>query len=73
MTSTQQALEPTADQETDLGITHLTNHHKEIILSTLHTVLDQITEITVTPVARTTKVDKVSTETTLEVRDINKC
>ena len=51
----------------------MTNHHKEIILSTHHTVLDQITEITVAPVARTTKIDKVSTETTLEVRDTNKC
>ena len=50
----------------------MTNHHKEIILSTHHTVLDRITEITVTPVARTTKIDKVSTETTLEVRDTNK-
>ena len=72
MTSTQSALEPTTDQETDLGTTHSTNHHKEIILSTHHTVLDQITEITATPVARTTKIDKVSTETTLGVRDTNK-
>ena len=31
-----------------------------------------MTEITVTPVARTTKIDKVSTETTLGVRDTNK-
>ena len=72
MTSTQGALEPTANQETDLGTSDSTNHHKEIILSTHHTILDQITEITVTPVARTTKIDKVSTETTLEVRDTNK-
>ena len=72
MTSMQWALEPTTDQETDLGKTHSTNHHKEIILSTHHTVLDQITEITTTPVARTTKIDKVSTETTLGVRDTNK-
>ena len=61
-----------ADQETDLGTTHSTNHHKEIILSIHHTVLDQITEITVTPAARTTKIDKVSTETTLEIKDNNK-
>ena len=47
----------------------MTNHHKEIILSIHHTVLDQITGITVTPAARTTKLDKVSTETTIEIKD----
>ena len=55
-----------------LGTTHSTNHHKRIIPSIHHTVLDQITEITTTPVVRTTKIDKVSTETTLGVRDIIK-
>ena len=50
----------------------MTNHHKRIIPSIHHTVLDQITEITTTPVARTTKIDKVSREITLGVRDTNK-
>ena len=50
----------------------MTNHHKEIILSIHHTVLDQITGITVTPAARTTKTDKVPTETTIEIKDTNK-
>ena len=45
---------------------------QRIILSTHHTVLDQITEKTTTPVVRKTKIDKVSKETTLGVRDINK-
>ena len=50
----------------------MTNHHKEIILSIHHTVLDQITGITVTPAARITKIDKVSTGTTTEIKDTNK-
>ena len=45
---------------------------KEIIPSIHHTVLDQITGITVTPAARTPKIDKDSTGTTLEIRDTNK-
>ena len=48
---------------------HSTNHNKRIIPSIHHTVLDQITEITTTPVVRTTKIDKVSRETTLGVKD----
>ena len=50
----------------------MTNHHKEIIFSIHHTVLDQITGITVTPIVRTTKIDKDSTGTTLEMKDTNK-
>ena len=50
----------------------MTNHHKEIILSIHHTVLDQITEITVILATKTHKIDKDSTETTAETGDTNK-
>ena len=50
----------------------MTNHHKEIIPSIHHTVLDQITEITATPATKTHKIDKDSTEIAPEIRDTNK-
>ena len=55
------------DPRTDLS----TDHHTEIIPSTHHKILDQITEVTATPVMMIPKVDKVSTETTTETEDTN--
>ena len=48
-----------------------TDHHTEIIHSTHHKILDQITEVTATPAMMTHKKDKASTETTAETEDTN--
>ena len=48
-----------------------TDHHTEIIHSTHHKILDQITEVTATPAAMIHKIDKASTETTAETEDTN--
>ena len=55
------------DPGTDLS----TDHHTEIIHSTHHKTLDQITEVTATPAMMTHTVDKASTETTVETEDTN--
>ena len=49
----------------------MTGHHKEATHSIHHKILDQITEVTVTPATRTHKTDKVSTETSPEIKGIN--
>ena len=55
------------DPRTDLS----TDHHTEIIHSTHHKILDQITEVTTTPVIMIHKVDKASTKTTTEAEGTN--
>ena len=48
-----------------------TDHHTEIIHSTYHKILDQITEVTATPATMIHKIDKASTETIAETEDTN--
>ena len=48
-----------------------TDHHIEIIHSTHHKILDQITEVIAIPATMIHKIDKASTETTAETEDTN--
>ena len=47
----------------------LTDHQAEITHLTHHKILDQITEVTATPVTMIHTTDKVTTETTAETED----
>ena len=49
----------------------LTDYHTEIIHSTHHKVLDQITEVTATPAMMIHRIDKALAETTAEIEDTN--
>ena len=51
----------------DPGTVLSTGHHKETTCSIHHKILDQITEVTVTPTMKIHKIDKASTETTAEI------
>ena len=51
----------------DPGTVLSTGHHKETTHSIHHKILDQITEVTVTPTTKIHKIDKASTETTTEI------
>ena len=55
----------------DPGTDLLTDHHTEIIHSTHHKILDQITEVTATPATMIHRVEKASAETTAETEDTN--
>ena len=55
------------DPGTDLSA----HHHTEIIHSTHHKILDQITEVTATPTMMIHRIDKASAETTAETEDTN--
>ena len=57
--------------ETDPGTVLLTGHHKETTRSIHHKLLDQITEVTVTPTMKIHKINKASTETTAEIEGIS--
>ena len=54
------------DPETDLGMDLSTDHQAEIIHLTHHKILDQITEVAVTPVTMIHTTDKATIETTTE-------
>ena len=45
----------------------MTGHHKETTHLIHHKILDQITEVTVTPTMKIHKIDKASTETPAEI------
>ena len=55
----------------DPGTVPSTDHHKETTHSIHHKILDQITEVTVTPTMKIHKIDKASTETTAEIEGTN--
>ena len=55
----------------DPGTVLSTDHCKETTHSINHKILDQITEVTVTPATKIHKIDKASTETTAGIEGTN--